>query len=169
MYAIGDYVVKANNGVCRIENIVHLDLPNASADRMYYLLIPEADKGAKVYVPVDHDAGSIRRVLSAEEAQAVIQKIPEIEEVWISNEKLREQEYKKAIRSMEPDALVSVIKNLYVRRKRRFDQGKKSIALDERFFNQAEDFLYSELAFAMGKEKYEMRQLITDSINQKKS
>ena len=31
MYEIGDYVVKANNGVCRIDNIQHLDLPNTLA------------------------------------------------------------------------------------------------------------------------------------------
>ena len=40
MYKIGDYVVKANNGVCKIEDILHPDLPGIDKDKMYYLLIP---------------------------------------------------------------------------------------------------------------------------------
>lgn len=167
MYEIGDYVVKANNGVCRVENLVPLDMPGMSDERLYYLLVPVSDPGAKVYVPVDKASVMLRRVLDAAQARDVIRKIPEIREVGISNEKLREQEYKKAIQSMDPHALVAVIKNLYFRRKKRFDQRKKSIAADECFFKLAEDTLYSELAFAIGCEKTEMRQLIADTIDKK--
>ena len=55
-----------------------------------------------------------------------------------------------------------------MRRKQRTEQGKKSTATDERYFKLAEDSLYSELAFALGKEKNEMRQLITDTIENRK-
>ena len=44
MYEIGSYVVKANNGVCRIEDILHLDLPGTDRNRLYYLLIPLENK-----------------------------------------------------------------------------------------------------------------------------
>ena len=167
MYKIGDYVMKVNNGVCKIENIMPMDVPDGDPKRLYYLLIPQSDKGAKVYIPVDM-AGSIRKALDAEEAWDVIRKIPDIEEAWISNEKQREQEYKKAIQSGNPEALVGIIKNLYFRRKKRLEQGKKSTATDERFFKLAEDHLYAELAFALGKEKEEMSELITEAIQKNK-
>lgn len=166
MYEIGDYVIKANNGVCRIDDILHLDLPNTDKNRLYYLLIPIDNKNAKLYVPTDATEHTLRKALDEEQAWEVIRTIPEVEAAWITNDKLREQAYKEAIHSCNPTALISIIKNLYLRRKQRIEQGKKSTATDERYFKTAEDNLYSELAFALGKEKTEMRQLITDTISQ---
>jgi CarD family transcriptional regulator len=166
MYKIGDYVIKHNNGVCRIEDIVHLDMPGADKNKQYYLLIPRECQSAKVYVPVDAKEGSIRKVLSEDEAWELIRKIPETEKEWSSNDKLREQEYREAIKSCNPTALVEIIKNLYLRKQLRMKQGKKSTATDERFFKLAEDNLYSELAFAIGRGKNEMRQIIADTIGE---
>lgn len=167
MYEIGDYVIKANNGVCRIEDILHLDLPNADRNKLYYLLIPLENKNSKLYVPTDTAADNLRKALDAEQAWEIIRKIPEVEAAWITNDKLREQAYKEAIHSCDPTALISIIKNLYLRKKQRSEQGKKSTATDERYFKLAEDNLYAELAFALGKGKNEMRQIITDTIEQK--
>lgn len=164
MYEIGSYVVKASSGVCRIEDILHLDLPNTDQNRLYYLLIPVENKTSKLYVPVDTAEQSLRKALSEEEAWEVIRSIPETEEAWIANDKLREQAYKEALHSTDPAALVSIIKNLYMRRKKRSEQGKKSTATDDRYFKLAEDHLYSELAFALGKNKNEMQKLITDTL-----
>lgn len=96
-----------------------------------------------------------------------MKKIPEVEAAWIANDKLREQTYKEAIHSCNPTALVSIIKNLYIRKKQRSEQGKKSTATDERYFKLAEDNLYAELAFALGKEKNQMRQIIAETIEQR--
>lgn len=167
VYEIGDYVVKANNGVCRIDNIQHLDLPNTDKNRLYYLLVPIENKNAKLYVPTDTAAGTLRKALDEAQAWEVIRTIPEVEAAWITNDKLREQAYKEAIHSCNPTALISIIKNLYLRRKQRSEQGKKSTATDDRYFKLAEDNLYSELAFALGKGKSEMRQLISDAIRAK--
>lgn len=168
MYEIGSYVVKANNGVCRIEDILHLDLPGTDRNRLYYLLIPLENKNSKLYVPTDTAEQNLRRALSEEEAWIVIRSIPATEAAWIANDKLREQAYKEALHSCDPTALVSIIKNLYLRKKQRTEQGKKSTATDERYFKLAEDHLYAELAFALGKDKSEMRQIITDTIDQTK-
>lgn len=165
VYEIGDYVIKANSGICRVEDTLHLDMPNADKNKLYYLLIPIDSKNSKLYVPTDTAEQSLRKVLSAEEAKEVIRKIPEVEAAWITNDKLREQAYKEAIHSCDPTALVSIIKNLYLRKKQRFEQGKKSTATDERYFKLAEDNLYAELAFALGKEKNEMRQIIADTLS----
>ena len=167
MYEIGDYVMKANNGVCRVEDTLHPDLPNVDKNRLYYLLVPLDNKNSRLYVPIDTAENSLRRALSEEEAWEVIEKIPEVEAAWIANDKLREQTYKEAIHSCNPTALVSIIKNLYIRKKQRSEQGKKSTATDERYFKLAEDNLYAELAFALGKEKNQMRQIIAETIEQR--
>ena len=167
MYEIGDYVIKANNGVCRVEDTLHPDLPNVDKNRLYYLLVPLDNRNSRLYVPIDTAENSLRRALSEEEAWEVIEKIPEVEAAWIANDKLREQTYKEAIHSCNPTALVSIIKNLYIRKKQRSEQGKKSTATDERYFKLAEDNLYAELAFALGKEKNQMRQIIAETIEQR--
>lgn len=40
LYQIGDCVMKANTGLCRIKDIVHLDGMGADRNKKYYLLIP---------------------------------------------------------------------------------------------------------------------------------
>jgi CarD family transcriptional regulator len=164
MYQIGDFVVKANHGVCRIEDVVHLNMSGVDAKKEFYYLVPLEDRGAKIYVSVDKADQDLRYAVSKEEAWELIHRIPEIESAWISNEKLREQEYKAALKSCELEKLVSIIKNMYVRRTARMAEGKRSTAIDERYFRLAENTLYSELAFALGYHKEEMQQLIFDEI-----
>ncbi|MBO5094731.1 MAG: CarD family transcriptional regulator [Lachnospiraceae bacterium] len=167
MYKIGDYVVKANNGVCRIENILHPDLPGIDKNKLYYLLVPVESKHSKLYVPANAPENALRKALDEESAWEIINGIPDVEAAWIANDKLREQAYKEAIHSCDPNALISIIKNLYLRKRQRSEQGKKSTATDERYFKLAEDTLYAELAFALNKDKSEMKQLIIDTIDQK--
>ncbi len=167
MYSVGDYVVKANNGVCRIEDILHLDVSDVSKDKLYYLLVPQDDKGAKVYVPVDTGSGSIREVLSEESAWDIIEKIPDIDETWISNDKKREQDYKDTLKSCDPELLVGMIKSIYLRSKKRYEQGKKSTSVDDRYFRLAEQALYSELAFAIGRKPEEINDIIREKIDER--
>ena len=162
MYQIGDYVVKSGNGVCEVKDIQHLNMSGVDKNKLYYVLIPIEDKGATLYVPVDHD--NLRHAMTHDEAWDVIHRIPQIEEVNIENDKLREQSYKEAMRDGEPEELIRIIKHTYLRWQRRTAQGKKTTATDERYFKLAEDKLYSELAFALGKDKSDMRQLITESM-----
>lgn len=152
MYQVGDFVVKVNNGVCRVEDIVVMDMGGAK-DKKYYLMVPKDDKNAKLYVPVDGSNDKVRNVMSADEAQAFIERIPEISEALIESDKVREQEYKAALRSGSPDKIVSIIKNIYNRNMQRSAQGKKNTTVDERYFKMAENILYSELACALGVEK----------------
>lgn len=37
MFQIGDYVVKPVTGVCRVEDILYLDMSKADKNRLYYL------------------------------------------------------------------------------------------------------------------------------------
>lgn len=164
MYQVGDYVVKANAGLCRVEEITCLEGKNVDKDKLYYLLIPASDEHMKIFVPVDSQAKGFRKALDQDGAWAVINSIPEIEEVSIENEKQREQKYKEAIRDNDPTMLVGIIKTMYKRKLKRSEQGKKSTAMDERYFKLAEDHLYEELAFALGKKKSEMCEFIKNTI-----
>jgi len=164
MYSIGEYVMKAGNGVCEIADIVHPDLPNIEKDKMYYLLVPQDSKNAKIYVAVDGQTGGLRPIMQKEEAMELIEMLPDIEATWIANDKMREQCYKEAIRSCNPKELVGIIKNMYFRKKERIEQGRKSTAIDDRYFKLAEDILYSEIAFAIGEDRGRMKELIAEKV-----
>ena len=60
--------------------------------------------------------------------------------------------------------MVSILKELYFRRKKRLEDGKKITIVDERYFKLAENQLYSELAFALGVQKSDINQIIEENI-----
>lgn len=165
MYEVGDCIVKPGSGVCVVKDILHLNMNGVDRNRLYYLLVPVSDEKEVIYMPTDTQNQNTRKVMTKEEAWQFIGKIGEIEETWIENEKFREQKYKEAIRSGKPEALAGIIKMTYLRKKRRAQQGKKSTAVDERYFLLAENYLYSELGYVFCKEKGEVQQLIADTIN----
>ena len=163
MYKAGEYVVKPNTGICRIEEIVEMDL-TGDGKKSYYLLHPIDDKKSTLYVTVDADRKRLRLAMNKEEARDFIGGIAYIEEVWIANEKMREQRYKEALRSNEAAELVAIIKNMYMRGQERLAAGKKITATDDKYFRQAEDILYAELAFSLQINKDDVRGLITKTI-----
>lgn len=163
MFKIGEFVVKPNTGVCRIEDIVYMSLIGKEKKR-YYLLLPVEDSRAKLYVSTDADRTRLRPVMTSDESREFIKKIGDIEAVWVPNDKMREQQYKEAFKTNEPESLVAIIKNLYNRSQKRIAQGKKITSTDEKYFKQAEKALYSELAFSLGINTDEVVTLIMETV-----
>ena len=111
-------------------------------------------------VPIDKLDETTRTVITEEEAEDLLKRIPEINEVWIRNDKEREQNYKNAIQSNDPEKLVGIIKLIYQRKKNRQEQGKKSTVIDGKYFDIAENLLYSELELVMKKSRNEIVEII---------
>lgn len=164
MFEKGDYVVYGTKGVCQIRDITHVDIPGVDKDRLYYIMRPVQDNGGTVYLPTDSTKAVIRRVMSAQEAHQLIDEIPNIEQLWVADEKKREDSYKAALRTCNTRSWVSIIKALYVRKCERLAAGKKITALDERYLRAAEHELYGELSIALGVPKEEMEAYIHDHI-----
>ena len=162
MFKSGDYVVNSNNGICKIDGTVTMNTPNGSKE--YYLLIPLNEPSAKIYIPTDTASQRIRFAMNKEQAMQLIENIKNINETYIENDKEREKVYKSAISSCNPQKLVGIIKNLYLRRLEREKSGKKNTVIDERYFKLAENQLHSELSFALQVEKEQVTQLITQNI-----
>lgn len=168
MYSIGEFVVHGNSGICEIKDITHINLSCGDKNKEYYLLVPVHEKNGKIYLPAgDDQALKIRRVLTREEAMDLIASVPELEEKWVENEKVRELTYKEAIRSCDCRELIKIIKTLYLRKKRRLEEGKKSTATDDRYFKLAEDNLYNELAFVLEKSHDEIKEMIGERVTGK--
>lgn len=168
MFEIGDFVIKANNGICRVDGIGHLELSGASKERMYFFLTPLNEVHTKLYVPTDKKDNGLRKVITEEEAWKFINAIPQMEEICITDDKQREQKYKEVIVSCDLEKLIGIIKNMYHRQQKRTALGKKNTSIDEHFFKIAQNNLYTELAFAIGKERADMQGIITQKIEAQK-
>lgn len=167
-YEIGDFVSKPVTGICKIEDILYLNPQDERNNILYYLMKPIEDKKEKIYVPVSNADSRLRLCMTKKMAWSLIKRIPEIPTAWVNNEKMREQNYKEAVKANDPEALVAVIKMIYQRKQKRLAQGKKCTSTDTRYFQIAENLLYMELGVAIGKPKQEICDTIIDYIDQSK-
>ena len=145
MFEIGDYVLNATNGICKISEIVELDMSGDKKLKSYFLLRPVEEENDRVYIPVDNADKRIRKVITQDEAKAVLDRVPEIEALVVNNEKERETRYKEAVRSCELDSVISLLKCLHIRNEQRAQAGKKATSVDERYGKMAEHNLNAEL------------------------
>lgn len=167
MFEVGEYIVYGVKGVCRVEDITHIDISGADKNRLYYVLTPIGESSGKIYAPTDNQKVMMRRIISKEEADRLIDELPQIELLWVPDDKQREAKYKEALNTCDYRAWVSIVKTLYLRKQERVSQGKKITALDERYMRTAENELYSELSLTLGVPKNEMENYIRDRLEQK--
>lgn len=167
MWKKGDYVVYGEKGICVVDGTTHLNMRGADSGKLYYVLIPVGERETKIYSPVDNEKVPLRRPMNEQEAMELIGEIPELSELQVTQEKFREDAYKAALRSLDCRQWASMLKTLRRRRQRRLGQGKKVTATDERYFRRAEDYLYSELAMALGKQKSEIEEFISVCIGER--
>lgn len=153
MYSVGELVVRANEGVCRVSEIGHPDFQNPEEELLYYILIPVKNTKIKIYMPTEPEPVGLRRLIGKDEALELIRNWQEIPSIEIANLKLREQQLKQVLRSNDIYQLASVIRTLYIRERIRTEQGKKPGNLEKRYFQRAEELLYSELAMVLDVEE----------------
>ena len=163
MYNIGEYVACGNKGVCKIDQITTLDISGVDKDEKYYILKPVYSAASTVYIPVALADESMRPILTGEQARAFVQTIPDIECLEIPNEKMVEGLYKGCVRSNDVGKLVSLVKTIYARKKKRIEAGRKETAIDAKYYRIAADFLFGELAISLDVPKNEVEDFITKS------
>ena len=164
MFEKGQYIIYGIRGVCEVMDITTIDRPGGPQGKLYYVLRPYYHQDSKIVTPVDSDKTVIRPLLTREEALELIDRIQDVEEMEVTEDKQREERYKEALKTCDCRVWVSMIKALYLRRKDRIEQGKKMTDLDERYFKTAEENLYSELALSLGMSRDEMVDYIKERV-----
>lgn len=167
MFQKGEYIVYGKNGVCQIEDISSMNLDEDHPDRLYYVLRPVNVNGSTIFTPVDNKKVLMRKIMTKEEAMKLIEKIPEIEVLKISNEKLCEEQYKAAMQTGECVEMVRVLKTIYLKKQKRIAAGKKITSTDEKYFHMAENSLYTELSVLIGVPKEKMETYIEKKLESK--
>ena len=168
MFKEGELIIYNNEGVCRVEAVGPLkDLSDSAGDRLYYKLSPVYGKGS-IFIPVDTKV-FMRPVISKDEANELIKKIPKIEGGDLSkvNQKQLAEYYQSSFLSHECEDLLQLIKTVYLKTHRQILSGKKPGQTDQRYMKRAEELLHGELAIALGIDMKEVPDYIEQVLSDK--
>ena len=156
MFLVDEIIVYGKQGVCKIVAKGKLDMSMIDKNKEYYTLVPCKEKKSVIYAPVENNKTVMRHVLTPEEVNSLLKEIPTLKEIRVENERERESCYKEILGSCNCRELIRILKTLYLRKQSRIENGKKITAVDERYFYLAEEQLYGELSFVLGKTKDEI-------------
>ena len=151
MFQPGELVVYGTTGVCRVEGITRPNLSGPDRNKTYYLLKPLYQDGV-IYAPVENAKVPMRPVISAKEAEALIDLIPTIKAEVFRGPTLQAlaQHYQSAVRTSDCKELVELMMSIYAKRRQAEAQNRRLGMVDERYMKQAERLLHGELSVALG-------------------
>ncbi len=149
MFGIGEYIIYGSTGVCQIKDIQSRKMSRTEPERMYYMLSP-AYSSETIFVPVDTGM-FMRPVMSRQEAEELIDRIPEIDCKIDNDRNLRvlKEHYQASLDTHSCTELVGLIKSVYMKMEAQIKSGKKPGQIDQRYMKRAEDVLHGELAIAL--------------------
>ncbi|MBQ5649503.1 MAG: CarD family transcriptional regulator [Clostridia bacterium] len=166
MFNIGELLFYGTNGVCRISEICSSPF-DASDTRRFYKLTPIAENSTLViYTPVDNTQVVMRSLISKEEAEALVARIPEIEKVTVAVEKHRKDAYRETIREGNPEGYVKIIKTVRARREYFRRTRRRVPDLDNDFEHTARVCLYGELSTVLGVSRDEISRIVLEGISE---
>ena len=140
MFEVGDFVIYGSKGVCQIKKVGPIEMPGVSKDKLYYTLSQVYLKGSTIFTPVDNDKIRIRKILTRQEADVLIDEIQSLEPVWISDDKEREKGFTEALRNGDCKSLCMMIIALISEKKKELQTEKKQRALMKDIFMQQKIF-----------------------------
>jgi len=167
MFQINDTVVYGTDGICRITGVTERTLGDCTEE--YYVLESVFHPALSIFVPIHNEKlfGKLRRVLSAEEVRTLIHSMPQEESLWIEDDGVRKETYRKIILSGDREGMIRMIKTLFLRQRELAARGKKLHQADERFFREAEKLLYEEFALVLELERDQVAPFILQELSLK--
>ncbi len=149
MFSIGDYMIYGINGVCRVQDICASPFDKKDTRTFYQLKPLGSSEGSVIYTPTDNVQVKMRPLMTKEQAQELISRMPGLEPLEIPMEKMRRDLYRQAMQSCEPEQYVRLIKTVYRRRMDMIQQHKRLSETDSDFERNAKLSLYHELAVVL--------------------
>lgn len=144
-YQINDTLLHPGAGVCRITDIRSEKFGDTGA-RMYYILKPVyQNTSSTIFIPVESDKILLRRLLTKDEILSLLQEVPNCEDLWVGDDKLRAARFAQLLKTHDHLSLMKLIAELHIRE----NEGKKLHAADKKTLYEAERLLHQELAYAL--------------------
>lgn len=148
MFCIGQTVLYGSNGVCMIDGVTEKRIGSSKME--YYVLKPVSTGTSTLFVPVSNQqlVGKIRSVLTAEEAEEILNNLPECGE-WNDNKLERSESFKAVISSGDSVELIRLIRLISLHEREQVQKGKRLHLSDERFLKEAEKMICEEFSIVL--------------------
>lgn len=127
-----------------------------------YILKSVEDPTLKMQVPINMPY--LRKLVSKQEIEKIIKKIPSIPIIDIPDKQL-ENTYKELLASATFEDLIKIIKTTYIRNNNRKLKNKKISDRDKYYFNLAEKYLYEEFSVVLNLSYEDTKNYIINKIN----
>ena len=117
MFNVDDIVSYGANGVCKIAAIEEKEVMGTKND--YLVLEPVNGGKLTFYVPVDNEnmLCKMRKLLSEDEINKLIDSMPDEKLLWIGNERVRKERYRKILADGNHSELIRMIKAIHFEKK----------------------------------------------------
>ena len=165
MFKKDDIVVNKKGQVCKVIDILP-DFDVGLGKNTYYVLIPYFNNGnetTKYYIPADKN-DALRSALNEEEILKLIDSIPQIKTIWISNPKVRKTKFKELYNTGKPVEIFRLIKS-FERKKRELEKSNKFLSFtDDNFLREIKSNIYSEISIALKIKASEVEGYIFDRL-----
>jgi len=165
MFEINNFIVYEKRGVCKVIGIKTEKNTDNNINEEYYVL-KQAFKNYTIYAPVE-EAKFMRPVISAENAEELINKIPALKPKAFYNDRFTElrRHYEKYFQNNDCADLIELVMSISAKKKAVENQNKKFGQTDKKYLDKAEELLYSEFAVALGIPKEKVRKYILSRVS----
>lgn len=166
MFNVGDVVFYSTTGVCKVISIGEPALKGLPTHVDYYTLQPlSLNHREMIYVPVDTKA-FMRPAIDGDTAQGFIDMVDDIQPQFpdTRNPKGIQDYYSALISSFETPKLLQVIVSLTTKKRENLAKNKHLNQTQTTFLRRAQEMVYNELAYALGKTSEEIATIIESKI-----
>jgi len=164
----GDYVVYGENGVCKIIDI--RDESFAGLDVTAYYVLETVYSHTTIFIPLNSEAlsGKLKKILSVEKINALIDDTAIITEEWIEDCKERAKHFEELLNGGERCELLWLIKVLSTHKTEVEEKNKRFYISDKNILTAAEKVITEEFAFVLGIDKSDVVHYIRKRIAKNK-
>ncbi len=162
MFKVDDYIIYGGSGVCKIVDICPSPLKSGDKEKLYYKLKQIYEGKSIIYTPIDNHKIMMRKVISEQETNELIDHINIIESTFFDDNRSREEECKAAIHTHDCKELMKVCRGLHLIKEKQLEDGKKLSSMDNRYLKATKELLLGEFSISLNKSKEQVEQLIID-------
>ena len=165
MFKVNDYIMYGMIGVCKVIDIREEKFIS-DIKKEYYILSPVYSNNSIIKIPVDNKKVIMRRIHSKEEIDSLISSVHHKEDLWIDDDRERNNKFKLMLKTGDCEELMTLIKSINSNKKSRTSIGKKVNKNDDEILKSAETLLNEEFATILGISPEDVTSYILSHISQ---
>ena len=156
MFKKNETIFYQKSGICEIVDICEKKITNTS--KMYYVLSPIHDTRSMIYVPCDSDllTGQMKKLLSKEELETIIQKVPTLPSIWIEDRNIRKEKFQEVLHHGNCLEVITLLKTIKEKKVELASKKKKLSSNDDAIYREAEKTVIETFSYILNIPKDEV-------------